>query len=554
MALSVDLDRYELWQRLLKAFKYGDVLITLGTGKLTEKEERGLGLVGEHDYAVIKMKEHRGQRLFLVKNPWSKAIAWKGHVHYTNDVAGQLQDFSIENATKPTVPVTEFKGPGIFWMGLDDIFHNFESIYLNWNPGLLSHREDVHVAWDLTELSSAESCFRLNPQFSVYSGRGGIVWLLLSKHFTSRKKPSPSSESNNHISDVDEGFISLYCFEKGGCKVLSSGGSISKSEYVDSPNTLLKIRMPPESRYTVAISQQSLPPARHTFTLSALSSAPAKLAPAQDPYEYTSTQHGKWTSLTAGGNAGSSLYYLNPQYSITLLENSSVSLILESPSKLLPIHVKLIWAAGKTVRTVTTRDIVGDSGEHDNGFALAELKDVPAGAYTIVCSTFEKGQTGAFCLHVSSTARFDIKGVRVLGAGRFTADLKSTSFSPETDRLSLPLVTRRMNRVSVTVRSTGVKSSLSKILTSPLKISIEIGRGPLAQVLAISGEGDFIDTSVAGAYLQDVSIEPQMCASNGIVLALERLAPSGLNYDEDVAIDIQSDEPLEWGQWIKHHR
>ena len=528
------------------------MLITLGTGKLSEKEERGLGLIGEHDYAVIKMREHRGQKVFLVKNPWSKGTAWKGHVHYTDEVPRQLEDLGIESDPKPIFLAQESLGPGMFWISLDHLFQNFESMYLNWNPGLFSHREDIHVTWDLTKYSSPEGCFRSNPQYSAYSGRGGVVWLLLSKHLTSQKTSSSKPRSNDRRSDVEEGFISLYCFT-GGCKVFSSRESISKSEYVDSPNTLLKIDMPCNTMYTVAISQQSLSPIPHTFTLSALSSVPVKLSPAQDPYIHVSTHHGRWTSLTAGGNAGSSLYYLNPQYCMKLLEKSNVSLILESPSKLLPVHIKVVWAGGKTVRTVTTRDIVGDSGEYTNGFALAEVKDVSAGTYTIVCSTFEQGQLGAFCLHICCTTKPGITRIPVSGAGRFTADMKKTSFPPGVDRLTLPLVTRRMNRVSVTVHSTGDRQSSARTARSPLKVSIELGRGALAQVLAISGEDDFVDTNAGGAYIQDVSIEPQMCANKGILLALERLATSGLTHVEEVTMDIRSDEPLEWGQWISHH-
>ena len=53
-------------------------MITLGTGKFSLKEEKELGLAGEHDYAVLDMKEHGSQRLMLVKNPWCDGMVWKG--------------------------------------------------------------------------------------------------------------------------------------------------------------------------------------------------------------------------------------------------------------------------------------------------------------------------------------------------------------------------------------------------------------------------------------------------------------------------------------------
>ncbi len=56
------------------------MLITVGTGKLSQCEEQGLGLAGEHDYAILDLKEQGGQQLLLVKNPWSEGTAWRGHI------------------------------------------------------------------------------------------------------------------------------------------------------------------------------------------------------------------------------------------------------------------------------------------------------------------------------------------------------------------------------------------------------------------------------------------------------------------------------------------
>lgn len=64
-----DLTSDEIWGRLYSAFSHGDVVLTIGTGKLTEREQQGLGLVGEHDYAILDLKEVQGRRRFLLKNP-----------------------------------------------------------------------------------------------------------------------------------------------------------------------------------------------------------------------------------------------------------------------------------------------------------------------------------------------------------------------------------------------------------------------------------------------------------------------------------------------------
>ncbi|KAL9125211.1 MAG: hypothetical protein Q9217_005550 [Psora testacea] len=548
---SDGVDRYALWQRVLKAFNYGDVLITMGTGKLTKNEERGLGLAGEHDYAVIDMKEHNEQRLFLMKNPWSEGTTWKGRIHYADDVVRDSEDLEMNDLLASDRAIRTYLTPGTFWMGLDHVFQSFESIYLNWNPGLFSLREDVHFNWDLTSSSSPEGCFRSNPQYTVRSSCGGMVWILLSKHFKSRNELSMKARPEIiHPHDAEEGFISLYAFNNNGHRVSSSGGAIATSQYVDSPNTLLKIDMPAGTTYTIVVSQQSLSRVRHTFTLSSLSLTPVTLAPAKSQYAHTVVQRGRWTASTAGGNAGSSLYHVNPQFSIKVLDISNVSLVLETTSDSLPVHVKLLWASGNIVRSVTTRDIIGDSGEHTKCFALAEITDVPAGTYTIVCSTFEQGQLGEFSLHVSTSSTCYVQRLPVIGAGRFVSEVRNAFFQPGVERLRMSLVTRRINKISVSARSRSNKYSADRGLMSPLKVAIELGKGLSMHTIAVSGNENFVDTNLTGAYIEDASIEPNMCTSTGLWIALERLAFSGSDHDELVDIEIHSDEPVEGGPWI----
>ena len=52
----------------------------MGTGKISNRTERAIGLAGEHDYAVLDMREVDGQKLMLVKNPWCEGMSWKGSI------------------------------------------------------------------------------------------------------------------------------------------------------------------------------------------------------------------------------------------------------------------------------------------------------------------------------------------------------------------------------------------------------------------------------------------------------------------------------------------
>ncbi len=550
MGYSDDIDRCALWRRVSTSFTYGDVLITLGTGRLTKKEERGMGLVGEHDYAVIDMKELRGQRLFLIKNPWSQSTTWKGHILYGDEIQA-FENLYLNESRERSYVENQDMAPGTFWMGLEDVFQNFESIYLNWNPGLFSHREDIHFQWYLAKQRASGSSFRSNPQFSLGSSNGGLVWLLLGRHFTSRSgSSSDTSEKSDATKSADQGFISLCIFDKDGQRVITNEGATAISPYVDSPNTLLKLEVPAGRIRTIVISEQALAQATHTFTLSALSLKPVSLAPARDKYLHNAEHHDEWAPTTAGGNAGSPLYQVNPQYSMTLYAASDVSLLLESSAEALPVHVKLVWASGKRVHSVNTQDIVGDSGEHTKGSAYVEICGVPQGSYTIVCSTFERGQTGAFVLHVATISGCHVSRLPMADSGRFMSAVRSAVFPEAIDRLMAPLVSGRMNRLSMSAWSRGDRSLSSRQTNPALKLSLELGRGPSKQILVVSGDDEFIDTSHARAHTRDIDLQPKMCYSGQLWIVLERLAGAGIHHDEEVDMEILSEQPVEVGSWV----
>lgn len=524
----------------------------MGTGKLTQSEEQGLGLVGEHDYAIIDMKKVGDQQLVLVKNPWSNGTVWKGQMRY-NDLLDEnmkdLQNLQINEKSKSQSrkPLS----PGTFWMGLSDVFQSFESMYLNWNPGLFSHRENVHFIWDISGSSNSEYSFASNPQFKVHSTATGIAWLLLSRHFASNQRAhvgDKEEESPVRKSDEDQGFVSLYAFSNNGERVYLTEGAVASGPYVDSPNTLLRIELPANKPYTVVVSEQALSRSRIAFTLSALSLTPLKLCEAREKYRHTSSQQGVWTATTSGGNAGSSIYHVNPQYSIKLLEPSDLSLLLETSSHDLSVHVKLVWANGTRIQSISTRDIVGDSGAYRKGCAYAEIPSVQAGIYTIVCSTFEQGQTGMFNLRIGSMIACEIQRVPIAAAGRFVSELQTAIFAPGYDRLLAPLTIGHITRLFLHGQSRGDSSAPSTIVTSPLRIAIELGQGPTKQILAVSGNDEFVDTSHAGVRTTDVDIQPGMCA--GLWIALERLGCSGLLYNESVEMMVFSDGPVSVGSWV----
>ncbi|KHJ30947.1 putative calpain-like protease ory [Erysiphe necator] len=517
---SDDIQIEQLWYRIFKAFCYGDVMITLGTGKLTEKEENELGLVGHHDYAILDMKEVSSKRLLLIKNPWCDE---------------KLQGLSFELSETAV---------GTFWMNIESTVQNFEYLYLNWNPGLFRHRQDYHFNWKLPENKNSGS-FIHNPQYTIRSSQKDSVWILLSRHFSTDEQNIVDNLQNKISGAV--GHISLYVFESSGQKIYTSDYAIHRGAFVDSPQTLARINLSPSIVYTTAIAQHGLPLPQYSFTLSFFSRFPLVIDKVAEP-AYYSSQTGAWSLRTAGGNASLPYYHKNPQFSISVTSEADIDLILEAAEHDFAIHIDMVWAGGERVVGINSKDIVGDSGDYRRGCALTSLKNVAAGKYTIVCSTFDVEQTGRFTLHTCSTAPCDVQPIPLEIAGRLTFNLEPLNFPSGVTKMFAKLTISRLTRIRLLAKSlkTSKNSSLSK-LRLELKLSIETGQvSKERKVLCVSGDGNFSDV-LRGIRLEDLDLTQTM-SNAGLWIVVERFS---VDHCSDVYINVEvlSDSKVTLGNW-----
>lgn len=521
-------------------------MITLGTGRLSRKEEKELGLAGEHDYAVLDMKEFGQQRLLLVKNPWCDGMVWKGNLYVPEtepSEQGWTQD--LKNALpKPSEP-----SPGTFWMGLDDVVQHFESLYLNWNPGLFKYRQDHHFSWVIPPEGNPGS-FSHNPQYSIKSPKEGTVWVLLSRHFATSEhdialNTTPISGTSNVL-----GFISIYVFsETDGKRVYLSDDALHRGAFVDSPQTLARLEVDLSTTYTVVCAQHGLPLPKYSFTLSCFSRSPLEIASAVDSMPHFTTHAGSWTSRTAGGNASAATYPLNPQFSIAIPTPTPLTLILETSDPELAVHVKIVYSSGSRVTSITGKDILVSSGDYRRGCALASLPLAEKGKYTIVCSTFEAGQTGKFTLRVGSSTPCTVLPIPAETAGRLSTRLPILTFQEHTDRLLAPLTVNRLTKVLLVARSTTASYSQKTNPSRPLlKISFERGQGPNKTILDVSNNDEFSDAPM-GIRSRDLDVTPEMCGRDrgGIWIVVERLG--GRNGVDEVEVEVLSDGAVGVGLW-----
>ncbi|KAL6242771.1 cysteine protease [Rhinocladiella similis] len=530
---GVEPDR--LWEEIVTNFADGNVLITIGTGKLPRREQKYLGLAAEHDYAVLALSSNKDVREILVKNPWADGDVWKGASRRRPN-----QDDGSGTSTSD-----EEMLPGTFWMEFNSMFNYFENMYINWNPGLFTNREDLHFSWQQQDFDQIGNVLVDNPQFAVVAEESSEVWLLLSRHFRTGDYSQATVGKN--------GYISIYLYERQGKKVLASSGAKLRGPFVDSPNTLLRFRATAQTAYTAVVAFQELPPGKMNFTLSASSKCPVTVSEARLQYPERSTIKSSWNRSTSGGNSDSPNYLANPQFRIRLGIKQRLALLLRvkcDEKQESNIHVKmlLVFSDGSRIVRLRPRAVLAHSGDYRRGSAVLETELDP-GNYTIICSTFDTNQHADFMLEFYSNEKTPLTQLPPDGSGRLSIRSAPAVLDTNTDRLLAPLTIKRMSRATFVARHETPFAAAQSLF----KMTLEQGQGPYKQVLASSKSDNEEFTSVSsGLRVGDVDLHPSMCSpeTGGLWLVLERLSQGQASPRvETLEVETFTDEKLEMGPW-----
>ncbi|KAL6709508.1 cysteine protease [Coniothyrium glycines] len=562
----------QLWNRIYNAFTYGDVLVTVGTGKMSSRQERELGLEGQHSYVVLDMKETDHDRLLLVKNPWVEGKGWRGPrptavTALDAPTSSGGTNHNPETHHRDSMPTPERPHPTTFWIGLEHVIQHFESLYLNWNPGLFRYRQDIHFEWNL-EAQSPGGCIVNNPQFAFTSRSSGPVWFLLSRHF--RDSQSNTKEDSDTFNDgsillesqmnvsgeAPKGYMSIYVCSGKGERLFMKDTYLESSDYVSTPQCLLRWNAELNTTYTVVVDQDDLPLSPYTFSLSAFSNSAITLEPASPRYPFQKLEAGAWTRQTAGGGTGSSKYFENPQYSLEVHQRGPLAMLLTSTNHDHPLHVKLALGYGKRIYRLQSRDVLTDSGNHRSNCVFAETADLQPGLYTIICSLFEPGQTGAYTLRIDSTAPVALKPIPRDGAGLLSMKLGPACFAAAMHKVAAPLLPHRLASYTIVARflkATSPRSmDLGQLARSPLRLSVEIGRGPERKFVIASERGEYADSATVRS--ESVNIDPTVCQQGDLWLVLDRLSGPGGPVEEWYDVEIFTDVPQAcsvgvWREW-----
>lgn len=526
--------------------------------------ERETGLAGEHDYAILDLREAGDQKLFLIKNPWCEGTSWTGSTPRIDGSdgteIGSLRDEETVHSSRDLLNAHDQLSPGTFWMDLNSVLQHFESIYLNWNPGLFQKRQDVHFPWDLRLNGSMAArgkfrSFANHPQYRVTVANGGTLWVLLCRHF---QDATTDPDAVSDASSISSGFVSVYAFDNDGARVFLSDSAFIRGPFVDSPQTLLKLDdVVPGKAYTIVPVEQDLTHDSHTFTMSVFANSALTIDNAPSQYPHQTMLCASWTRDTAGGNANSPDYSQNPQFSIRVDQRASLTLLLETIVDPLPVHVKLVLGRGQRVESVRSRDIIIDSKDYRRGCALATAHDLEPGSYTIICSTFEVGQLGDFTLRVDSTAPTQLRLLPREGAGKVRVPLCDAAFHGDQLKVAARLAPRRLSRMKILVKHTNKgrainRAQMQRRERSMIRVTVEVGRGPERRILMASGGGEYSD-SLAGVRTDDLDLSPQTSKDTDVWLVVERMFTPREVPEEILAVEMFTDAPdaLQVGVWRK---
>lgn len=558
-----EVDEDQLWEEIFQNFTNGNLLLTMGTGELPKREQKLSGLAAEHDYAVLDLKQAHTRKEALLKNPWSEGDVWYGAARRRPNPS---QEFSptIEAADNHanSEAVEDEMIPGTFWMDFSSVFQHFENLYLNWNPGLFAFREDLHFSWDLSTHTQIANVVCDNPQFRLSSVKAGEVWLLLNRHF--------KTGDHTRIRNSQNGYICLSVYGKtGGLTVFSDNRAMLRGPIVNSPNTLLRLRVSENSAYTLVVTSQDMPVEKQNFTLSALSGMRVDVKDAPRKFAVEIKRSAAWTRSSAGGNGDCPHYFSNPQFRIELEEDGDAALLLTVPDmpatqSLHPdIHVKLVVVSttGGRIYRLYSRDVVAHSGEYRRGSAILEAS-LPTGKYTVICSTFDPEQCAKFTLQLhSSSTRTKFEQLPAEDSGKYRTMSGHAIFSAETNRLLAPLAVVRMTKALFIARAVGswtrgMGGTTTAVATSSLfKLSIEQGQGPYKRCIVSSAasEDDF-NSLASGIRLTELDLHPDLHGpgTGGLWLVIERLSRQICKPEEGtvvVEVEALADERVQIGVW-----
>ncbi|CAL1539156.1 unnamed protein product, partial [Lymnaea stagnalis] len=278
---SAEFNKDKEFKRLLDRFHKGHCLVTVATGELSESDADRAGLVPTHAYAMLDVKEYKGRRLFMLKNPWNH-LRWKGNFSEKDEANWTTE---LQKALNYDPKSAQMFDNGVFWIDYDSLCKFFDVFYINWDPELFKYTTCMQHTWQAKEGPKRDTYnISDNPQYKLEvkgNQSGAAVWILLTRHITDKADFADNKE-----------FITVLVYKNGGKKVFYpyDPPPYKDGVRINSPHYLCKlVEGATKDPYTLVISQYEKNNTTH-YTLRVYSTCDFSLTRFSDPYK---KQHDK---------------------------------------------------------------------------------------------------------------------------------------------------------------------------------------------------------------------------------------------------------------------
>ncbi|KAL4222516.1 calpain 7 [Mactra antiquata] len=396
-------DKDKEFKRILERFHKGHCLVTIATGDISEMEAERAGLVPTHAYAMLDIREVKGKRLFMLKNPWNH-LRWKGRF-CENDLSNWTPE--LQKALNYDPKSAQTFDNGVFWIDYESLLHFYDVIYINWNPSLFKYTTCIHSSW-LAKEGPKKDRYNIsdNPQFrlELKSSQPSAVWCLLTRHITDKSDFADNKE-----------FIALLVYDTGGKKIFYPHDPPPYKDgiRINSPHYLCKlIENKKNATYTLVVSQYEKNNTIH-YTLRVYATCEFSLSKIVDPYKkkYEKRLTGEWKGVTAGGCGNyPNTHNNNPIYQINI-DNSNTDNYL-----LIELFGPKQYSVGFEVIAVSTNVPGGftktSSGDFRQGYTVLQLDKISGGVYNVSPCTFRPGEEAPFFLDINSSVPYKVTQIR----------------------------------------------------------------------------------------------------------------------------------------------
>mmetsp|Transcript_457 Transcript_457/g.1167 ORF Transcript_457/g.1167 Transcript_457/m.1167 type:complete len:935 (-) Transcript_457:685-3489(-) len=399
------------WERLFSAYSFGDCLITVSTSRdIAEKEADALGLVTGHAYAVLDVVQSlSGLKLLQLKNPWA-CKGWTGK--FSPHDKTSWRDRSLRSELKYDPVEAAKHDDGVFWISWDDVLLYFRNLQLSWNPKLFSYRFTTHGMWPVKQGPEID-VFNIgeNPQYiMVLSDKTVLkkptIWILISRHVSKQEQEG---------ADIDD-FLTIHLLRNSAkferLWYPNSKSTISNGCYTNNPHVLLRHDVKgPEDQFISLVLSQHQKKKDLAYTLSCYCTEPFTLSRPPKMLPCKLNFASEWTAQSAGGAFGSTNFFLNPMFEISLTRKTTMQIRCTAPSRF-AVNIMLLGIldnknAGnkRNLRELVkySKKPVLDSGNYRHGFTVTEMKSINPGTYVLIASTYDKDQIGKFIVKMDTS-------------------------------------------------------------------------------------------------------------------------------------------------------